>query len=78
MSPAPSQDPTQKLIFQFFPVIFTFMLSGMPAGLVIYWCWSNALSILQQYVIMRRFKVENPIDDLIAKLSGKKPAAAKT
>ena len=26
-------------------------------GLLIYWTWSNVLTILQQYVIMRRFKV---------------------
>jgi YidC/Oxa1 family membrane protein insertase len=78
MSPAPSQDPTQKMIFQFFPIIFTFMLGRMPAGLVIYWCWSNTLSILQQYVIMRRYKVENPIDDLIARVSGKRRVPAKT
>ena len=71
MSPSPSQDPAQKMIFQFFPVIFTFMLGRMPVGLVIYWCWSNALSILQQYVIMRRYKVDNPIDQIYRKLTGK-------
>ena len=71
MNPQPSQDPTQKMIFQLFPIIFTFALSHSPAGLVIYWCWTNLLSILQQYVIMHRLKVENPIDDIIAKLSGR-------
>ena len=73
MSPPPSTDPTQKLIFQFFPIIFTFTLAHSPAGLVIYWCWNNTLTILQQYVIMRRFKVENPIDNMIARFS-KTPA----
>lgn len=75
MSPPPSTDPTQKLIFQFFPIIFTFTLAHSPAGLVIYWCWNNTLTILQQYVIMRRFKVDNPIDSLLARFS--KPATAK-
>jgi YidC/Oxa1 family membrane protein insertase len=76
MNPQPSQDPTQKMIFQLFPIIFTFALSHSPAGLVIYWCWTNLLSILQQYVIMRRLKVENPIDDIIARLSGRpRPSA---
>ena len=46
-----------------------------PAGLLIYWTWSNVLSILQQYVIMRRFKVDNPIDDIIARLTGKRAQA---
>ena len=36
------------------PLVFTFMLSQFPAGLVIYWSWNNTLSILQQWVIMHR------------------------
>ena len=75
MSPMPSTDPTQKLIFQFLPLIFMFTLAHFAAGLVIYWCWSNVLTILQQYLIMRRFKVDNPIDDLIGRLTGRKAAA---
>jgi YidC/Oxa1 family membrane protein insertase len=71
MSPSPSQDPAQKIIFQLFPIIFTFTLAHMPAGLVIYWTWSNVLSILQQYVIMRRLKVDNPIDDIIGRFTGR-------
>ena len=67
----PAGDPVQQKIFQFFPLIFTFTLSGFAVGLVIYWCWSNVLTILQQYIIMHRYKVDNPIDKLIARLSGK-------
>jgi len=50
----PPPDPTQAMIFQIMPIIFTFTLGTFPAGLVIYWAWNNTLSILQQYVIMRR------------------------
>jgi YidC/Oxa1 family membrane protein insertase len=32
------------------------------------------LSILQQYVIMRRYKVDNPIDDFIGRFTRKKVA----
>ena len=42
------------LVFMFLPVVFTYMLSSFPAGLVIYWAWNNLLSCLQQWVIMRR------------------------
>jgi YidC/Oxa1 family membrane protein insertase len=38
--------------------MFTFMLGSFPAGLVIYWAWSNSLSILQQSVIMKRNGVD--------------------
>jgi len=40
------------------PVVFTFMLGHFAAGLVIYWSWNNTLSIIQQYVIMKRMGVK--------------------
>ena len=71
----PAGDPIQQRIFQLFPIIFTFTLSQFAVGLVIYWCWSNVLTIVQQYVMMRRYKVENPIDRIIARLQGKHVSA---
>jgi YidC/Oxa1 family membrane protein insertase len=56
LNPAPA-DPMQQRIFQFLPLIFTFMMAPFQAGLVIYWAWSNTLSIAQQYTIMRRHGV---------------------
>jgi YidC/Oxa1 family membrane protein insertase len=53
MNPTPP-DPTQKMIFDWMPVIFTFMLASFSAGLVIYWAWNNTLSVIQQGVIMRK------------------------
>jgi len=53
LNPAPA-DPVQAKMFTFLPIIFTFMLANFPAGLVIYWAWSNTLSILQQWLIMKR------------------------
>jgi YidC/Oxa1 family membrane protein insertase len=53
MNPTPP-DPTQKMIFDWMPLIFTFMLSSFAAGLVIYWAWNNTLSVIQQGVIMRK------------------------
>lgn len=57
MNPTPP-DPVQQKIFALMPVVFTFMLGHFAAGLVIYWSWNNTLSILQQYVIMRRMGVK--------------------
>ena len=51
----PQADPMQQRIFQFLPIMFTFMMAPFQAGLVIYWAWSNTLSIAQQYFIMRRY-----------------------
>ena len=47
-------DPVQARMFMMLPVVFTYMLSAFPAGLVIYWAWNNLLSICQQYAIMHR------------------------
>jgi len=57
LNPTPP-DPVQASLFNWMPVIFTFMLGTFPAGLVIYWAWSNLLSILQQSIIMKRHGVE--------------------
>ncbi len=54
----PPPDPTQAMIFNWMPVIFTFMLGTFPAGLVIYWAWNNLLSVTQQWFIMKRHGAE--------------------
>lgn len=63
----PAQDPMQRQIFAFLPFVFTFIMAPFAAGLLIYWAWNNILSIAQQYVIMHRFKAENPIDTFLAR-----------
>jgi YidC/Oxa1 family membrane protein insertase len=70
----PVGDPTQRMIFQLMPIFLTVTLTGVASGLLIYWIWSNLLTILQQYVIMHRFEVENPIDTFINRLRGKPKA----
>ena len=74
MSP-PAPDPMQQRIFQLMPLLFTFIMAQFAVGLLVYYTWSNCLTALQQYVIMRRFKVDNPIDKLIRRITGK-PADA--
>ncbi|MBL0969007.1 MAG: membrane protein insertase YidC [Brevundimonas sp.] len=66
MSPQ-APDPMQRRIFQLMPIAFTFIMATFPAGLLIYWAWSNVLTIFQQYIIMHRFKAENPIDTFLAR-----------
>ena len=50
MSPTPA-DPVQAQVIKFMPLIFLFMFSSFPAGLLIYWSWNNILSIIQQFYI---------------------------
>src|SRR5262249_14733858 len=67
LNPAPP-DPTQAMIFNWMPLIFTFMLASFPAGLVIYWAWNNTLSVLQQSVIMRKHGAKIELFDNIKAL----------
>jgi YidC/Oxa1 family membrane protein insertase len=73
LNPAPA-DPVQARVFQFLPILFTFMMAPFSAGLVIYWAWSNTLSIAQQYSIMRRHGA--PIGKTAAKPVAAVPAPA--
>ena len=50
MSPQPA-DPVQAQVMKFMPLMFLFMFSSFPAGLLIYWSWNNLLSIVQQSYI---------------------------
>ena len=77
LNPTPP-DPTQKMIFDWMPLIFTFMLAGFPAGLVIYWAWNNTLSVLQQSFIMRRNGVKVELFDNLKSTFGPKKAESKT
>ena len=38
-------DPMQQKIFNWMPVMFTFLLANFASGLVIYWAWNNLLSL---------------------------------
>ncbi len=67
MNPTPA-DPTQAMMFTWMPVVFTFMLASFPAGLVIYWAWNNALSVIQQAIIMRRNGAKIELIDNMKKL----------
>ena len=71
LNPAPP-DPTQKMIFDWMPLIFTFMLASFAAGLVIYWAWNNTLSVLQQSVIMKKHGAKIELLDNLRDLFKKK------
>ncbi|MDZ5760952.1 membrane protein insertase YidC [Lyticum sinuosum] len=57
MSPKPA-DQTQAYMMKFMPLFVMIMVSSFPAGLLIYWTWSNILSIIQQ-IITKKFITKN-------------------
>jgi YidC/Oxa1 family membrane protein insertase len=59
MTPS-AADPIQKRIFMAMPIIWGFFLKDMPSGLVLYWLFSNVLTILQQLLINRMGSKDEP------------------
>jgi YidC/Oxa1 family membrane protein insertase len=72
---APPTDPMQRAIMRWIPLVFTILFAGFAAGLVIYWVWSNIITLIQQYIIMRRSGVETEFDKFLKKRFGNKKAA---
>ncbi len=68
MTPS-TADPAQKKIFMFMPLIWGVLFKDMPSGLVLYWLFSNVLTIVQQMII-------NKLGDKDEPASGR-PARAK-
>ncbi len=54
-NPEPS-DPVQAKVMKLLPLFFIFMFASFPAGLVIYWAWSNIITIIQQAFIKYRYE----------------------
>jgi len=52
LNPTPP-DPIQAKVMMIMPLVFGGMMFFFPAGLVLYWCVNNTLSILQQWTITR-------------------------
>jgi YidC/Oxa1 family membrane protein insertase len=74
----PPPDPTQAMIFNYMPILFTFMLASFPAGLVIYWAWNNSLSVAQQSVIMHRHGAKIELWDNLKGTAGSVKALFKS
>lgn len=53
LNPTPP-DPMQAKVMMLMPLVFGGMMFFFPAGLVLYWCVNNILSITQQYYITRK------------------------
>ena len=58
LNPAPP-DPIQAKVMGMLPFIFIFLFAQFAAGLVIYWTCNNALSIAQQWIIMKKMNNTN-------------------
>ncbi|GAB1576854.1 membrane protein insertase YidC [Bordetella petrii] len=55
LNPTPP-DPIQAKVMMIMPLVFGGMMFFFPAGLVLYWCVNNTLSIAQQWTITRNLE----------------------
>jgi YidC/Oxa1 family membrane protein insertase len=55
LNPQPA-DPVQAKMMMFMPIAFSVMFFFFPSGLVLYWVVNNLLSIVQQWVITKKFE----------------------
>ncbi|MDR0485714.1 MAG: membrane protein insertase YidC [Elusimicrobiota bacterium] len=49
-----ASDPTQRKMMYILPIVFTFMFWSFPAGLVLYWLTNSIVSMIEQYIVLRR------------------------
>lgn len=57
MIPMPAMDPTQAKIMKFLPIIFSFFMVFYPSGLALYVITNTLVSMIRQYIFMRRIKI---------------------
>ena len=76
LSPPPP-DKMQARIIMAMPLVFMFVFGGFAAGLVLYWVWSNVLTFIQQYTIMRLNGAETEVGKFVSGLLGRRKAPAE-
>jgi YidC/Oxa1 family membrane protein insertase len=70
-------DPTQKVIFNWMPIVVGYTVAGLAAGLVIYRVCHSSLSLLHQSLVLRRYGAKIQLLDSLkrtfTKLTLKRP-----
>jgi YidC/Oxa1 family membrane protein insertase len=54
LSASPTMDKTQRMIFMALPFLFITFAWQLPAGLLVYWITTNALTIVQGVIVRKR------------------------
>ncbi|MBV8054765.1 MAG: membrane protein insertase YidC [Deltaproteobacteria bacterium] len=54
-------DPSQQKMMMYMPVVFSIIFIELPAGLSLYYFFSNLLGVVQQFILNREFKQYSPV-----------------
>ncbi|WP_338521296.1 membrane protein insertase YidC [Candidatus Legionella polyplacis] len=49
------EDFMQNMMIIFFPILFTVLFWNFPSGLLLYWSVNNMISIVQQWIFLKRY-----------------------
>ena len=81
---SPTMDKRQRQMMLVLPLVFVFIIIGLPAGVIVYWITTNALMIGQQYGVKRLVGPMAPLPSVDGAAAASKdgaetrPAASKT
>ena len=77
---SPTMDKRQRQMMLVLPLVFVFIIIGLPAGVIVYWITTNALMVVQQYGVKKLLGPITPVPtdgaDTAAGGDGKLPAKA--
>jgi YidC/Oxa1 family membrane protein insertase len=58
---SPTMDKRQRQMMLILPLIFVFIIIGLPAGVIVYWITTNLLMVVQQYGVKRLLGPMTPL-----------------
>lgn len=61
LTTTPQMDRNQRLMMMVLPLVFVFIIIGLPSGVLVYWITTNIWTIGQQYFIRRRLGPMTPL-----------------
>jgi len=68
--PGQQSNPQMKMMLYVMPIVFFFILYNVPSGLLIYWIFSNLLTLVQQLIINRYVMAKRAQSESLASSSG--------
>ncbi|MCL1994520.1 MAG: membrane protein insertase YidC [Spirochaetes bacterium] len=74
-NPAQQVNPHMKMMLYLMPIVFFFVLYEMPSGLLVYWIFSNLLTLVQQVLINKFLVKKNAASPAVAAAAA--PEAAR-
>jgi YidC/Oxa1 family membrane protein insertase len=73
LTATPQMDRNQRYLMMLLPLVFVFIVIGLPSGVLVYWITTNVWTIGQQYLMRRRLGPMMPLTAAAGAGDGKAP-----